>query len=472
MVGKIVKLFAAGGTALFLFLVLVAGARILGPQDFGRFSFAFAFVLLLDPLLDPGLFHRLLREGPDARESGRQYLLHALLWKALAAPVLFFAIRLVVPRIDPAPVTLSVAYLVGASQVLKSMKDAVRATFIAGGEVGREILSLITEWFTLFVVGLSALQGGHGLVGLGWAFLVARIADLAVAWILVQGRVSGISFKLEPRFLWTIFASGLPIAAYYITANLYSYLDTVMLAAMRTQTEVGHYSAAYRVYEGLSILPLLICTILMPRLIRRRNDDPESAETIFTGGLKYAYAVGALAGGNGFILAPLVIRFFFGEGYEPGVDALRILSVGFPVAFALNVLNNALISLGRTRIVFVSAVCGLALNGALNLWLIPRYSIEGAAAATLAVETILFFVFYRRVRSRNRGLSLHLFGSVPLAIALGVGAASFMAPRGFFVQLFAGNLVFVAALLLSGFVGEAERKALLDVFRGTTKGAS
>lgn len=459
MIKTFLKSGVAAGSSVFLFVLLVAAARVLGPLNFGRFAFALAFVLLLDPVLDPGFFRLLVRKVRE-RESGSRYLLHALTWKAVAVPVLFVVIRLVVPHIDPSDQTMTAVLLIGASQVLKSMKESVRAMFIAGDSVGRELLTQGVERLALMLAGLVALQTGGGLKGLCLAFVLVRLLDLGLAWALVRNRLGEISFRLEPRFLWTMFVSGVPVAAYYVTANFYSYLDTVMLAAMRTQIEVGHYTAAHRIYEGVSILPLIICTALMPKFAGSGRQG--ALPPVFAGGLKYAFGLGALAAFNGFVAAPAVMRMFFGGGYEPSIGALRILVAGFPAVFALQFINAALLSTDRLKPVVGYLGAGLALNGLLNLFLIPRYSLNGAAAATVAAEAILFGVLYVRLRKSAAGIAAPMFGALTVSAALAFGAAWFAARWGSVLQLVAGNAMFIGAALFLGFVGDREQRALVE----------
>ncbi len=49
-------------TTFALFLLHLVAARYLGVEDFGRFSFAVAFVVLFVPLLDPGLYYLTVRD--------------------------------------------------------------------------------------------------------------------------------------------------------------------------------------------------------------------------------------------------------------------------------------------------------------------------------------------------------------------------------------------------------------------------
>ena len=56
----------------------------------------------------------------------------------------------------------------------------------------------------------------------------------------------------------------LPFGLFLVVLNLYSYVDAVMLGVMRTDVETGLYTAAYRVYEGLTYAPAVIAAVLTP----------------------------------------------------------------------------------------------------------------------------------------------------------------------------------------------------------------
>ena len=53
MLTNMVKYATSAVTSAFLFALLVMAGRILGAEDFGKFSFAMAFAFLFKPLIDP-----------------------------------------------------------------------------------------------------------------------------------------------------------------------------------------------------------------------------------------------------------------------------------------------------------------------------------------------------------------------------------------------------------------------------------
>jgi len=61
-------------------------------------------------------------------------------------------------------------------------------------------------------------------------------------------------------------SAALPLGFFMIALNTYTYIDTVILGLMRTDTEIGWYAASYSVYEGLTYAPSILAAVLTPRL--------------------------------------------------------------------------------------------------------------------------------------------------------------------------------------------------------------
>ncbi|HIS01251.1 MAG TPA: MATE family efflux transporter [Candidatus Excrementavichristensenella intestinipullorum] len=69
-----------------------------------------------------------------------------------------------------------------------------------------------------------------------------------------------------------------------------------------------------------------------------------------------------------------------------GVKYLNIIKWTFPIFAAATILQQAFQGVGTVRLALAAALVALALNVALNALLIPRWGVEGAAAATLTAR--------------------------------------------------------------------------------------
>ena len=239
----------SSATLGFLFLLAVIAARYLGPEDFGIFSFALAFVFFFDFILDPGLYHLMIREIARDKAELKKYMLHAFVWKLIAIPIVFLLVVLVINIMHESLRIHNAVYLMAMSSFIKSIKDVYRSSLVAHENFKIEAISSIIEKGGLLIFGGLALFMNYGLYGLCWSFVVVRAVDLMIIHILSRQifEVSRPKFHLD--FLKDMLKAGIPIGAYYVTLNLYNYIDTVMISIMRSSEEVGWYSASYKVYE-------------------------------------------------------------------------------------------------------------------------------------------------------------------------------------------------------------------------------
>jgi O-antigen/teichoic acid export membrane protein len=83
------------------------------------------------------------------------------------------------------------------------------------------------------------------------------------------------------------------------------------------------------------------------------------------------------------------IPLVYGAPYAAAVPAFRILLLSFPLLSLNYVLTHQLVGWDGQRAYAALCAVSLAVNVALNTRLIPMWSIEGAAWATLATEAVI-----------------------------------------------------------------------------------
>jgi len=253
------------------------------------------------------------------------------------------------------------------------------------------------EWDSLVVVadrglmlgfGVAALLEGYGLRGLTIAFVVARGVALALAGIVTQSRLGGVGFRYD-REIWSdLHRTALPLGFFLVVLNLYSYVDGVMLGYMRTDAELGLYTAAYKIYEGLTYAPLAISTVLTPKLSELFIRDRPRHGRMALFGVAGSAGLGVVAGVVAFAIASPLLVFILGAEYAAAAEPFRVLVIGLPVVFAIWILHATAISVDREQLLLRTGIVGLVVNVGLNLYAIPHYGPSGAAFATVAGEVV------------------------------------------------------------------------------------
>jgi PST family polysaccharide transporter len=204
-------------------------------------------------------------------------------------------------------------------------------------------------------------------------FVVARAIAVVGALLLTRPVVGGLTLAFDTALWRTLQREALPMGAFLVVLNFYSYIDTVMLGVLSTFSDTGAYSAAYRVYEGLSYVPgflsagLALAAAIPVWLLAR-----PLLTLVFTGGSPVDYGQAALT--------------------------LRILVAGLPFIFVIWMLQAVATSVFLERLLLKTTALGAVLNIVLNLFLIPRYGRDGAALATLVGETFTMTLLFYGLR--------------------------------------------------------------------------
>ncbi len=250
----------------------------------------------------------------------------------------------------------------------------------------------------LVTVSVLLLVTHLGLV----ATVIAIVSNMIVGAALMVGFVRA-NEKFTLRFYWQLFGQTMKYGAKGYFANLIQFLnyrvDMLLLSYFVGTAAVGQYSVAVNFAEVLWFLPTSIGTILFPHVARSTNAVANivtakiSRQTI----LLMAMASAAVA-----IVTPRLIPLIFGVEFTPAVAALLYLLPGVLVFSIAKILGNDFS--GRGWVVTNGVVSGIALaiNVGLNIFLIPRYGINGAAVASTisytAATIVLVWLFARYTR--------------------------------------------------------------------------
>ena len=389
----------AGSAALLLVLLTIAG-RFLSAADYGRFSYALALTTILETIMDSGLSQVTVRAVARDTSTADHLFRHVLGLKLVWIAVGLALLAVIAPALRSDPVIIKLCYAMGISSAVRSYLLTARGLLQGLRRFDLEALTVVADRALLLVFGGVALWMGYGLFGLAAAFVLSRLTMLGAVQFVLR-RVVGSVRPAFDRTTWRDLQSvALPLGFFMIALNTYSYIDTVILGLMRTDDEVGLYAASYRVYEGLTYAPSIVAAVLTPRLSYLFTHDRATHRRVLTRALLATTALGVLLGGGAALAARPIIVTLFGGRYESAVLPLQILSGGALFVFGTWILHAAAISINLDRRLLLTTVVGLTANVALNIALIPRWGISGAAWATVLAEMLTVLLLLVQVMLR------------------------------------------------------------------------
>lgn len=381
-------------------------ARYFGPELYGSFNYALAFVALFTALSTLGLENLIIKSLIDKEYDEGTILCTSLILRIVGGSLLtlaaFTAIRFV--ETDDSDIHILVLFL-SLAMVMRSFEVI---EYWVQANLKSKITSLIRMIANIISASSKILivvnQGSLSLLALVYCVDAAIIgAALLFTYRIIRSDKS--VWRLSLRFAvnilmksWYLILSGLMI-------TLYMRIDQVMLGYMLpSKSELGIYSAASRIAEMWYFIPLSIITAFKPVIMSRKRED--EASYLQTMQLLYVI-ITWISIGFGIlilILSKPAITILYGADY---IDAASVLLVSIWAGiFAM--LGSArsiwLICEGLQRYTLYYASSGCLINVLLNLLLIPVLGATGAAVGTLIAQmtaNVIVLAFFKETRNSS-----------------------------------------------------------------------
>jgi len=390
----------SAGSAVLMLLLLVLAGRWLGPADYGDFMFAIGLATIAEAFMDLGL-HQITVRTIARDRSGAGHLLHTSLWLKIApgvGMVLVFGAAAFVLRAE-SPVRLACVLML-LSATMRSYLLTARGVLLGLEQFGHDAIVTTLDRAVLLAACGLALWAGASVVQLSLVFLAVRVVSAGGAVWLARRHVGPGRLDMD---LWRrLPAEAVPVGLFLLVLNLYNRVDTLMLGAMRGNVDTGLYSAAYPVYEGLTYATAVLSAVLSPRLARLWAQSPPAFASLVKRSLGAAFVLGAVIATAAWPLAGIGIRIF-GGSYDAAAETLRWLLLGLPFVYAIWVLHAVAVAAHQTRTLLIVTAMGTLLNVGLNLLLIPRYTYNGSAVATVISEVVAVVLLLYGLRRAING---------------------------------------------------------------------
>jgi O-antigen/teichoic acid export membrane protein len=169
----------------------------------------------------------------------------------------------------------------------------------------------------------------------------------------------------------------------FLVALALNQSDLYFLELLGDEVEVGHYAAASTVAHVVTVIQVTLVSLVAPLAGPALEDGADASRATFRRGISWMLGLSLPLSLLLVFLGEPVLALF-GAQYRVGHGVLQLLVVG-NLGWALAALSALWLQYrGRAKVVLVVSVAALAVDSALNLLLIPRFGMVGAAAGTAA----------------------------------------------------------------------------------------
>lgn len=266
--------------------------------------------------------------------------------------------------------------IVAALVPVRVLVALLRGLLIVGGNGRRSNVALVAgDVARTTAIAALAVAGALSVESVLAAFWLTMLVPL-VMHAAIAGRPARPSAEVLRRQLRT----GVALSPYFLFVFLNLRLDVLLLARLAGAGAVGLYAVAVA-FAGL--VWLVTDAVVTGARERQWSADPEQSRAATAAAARMSLLVAVLLVPPLALAAPVAIRVFFGEAFGDATDALWALLPASAAMAWWRALSAGLARFGRPATVNGVAFGALAVNLALNLWLIPALGIAGAALASL-----------------------------------------------------------------------------------------
>ncbi|MPY68870.1 MAG: oligosaccharide flippase family protein [Alphaproteobacteria bacterium] len=283
---------------------------------------------------------------------------------------------------------------------------------------------------------------------------------LTAGWLALRMHRAVLPFGIAVRpAAWRpMLKASLPIAVAQLMGAVFFYIDIVMLGFMETPHLVGVYVGMSRVLMVTLVAAGLIGSVFLP-VVAAAWPDAGPMRARYRDFMIAALLAGAPVALAGMAFPAEIVSVIFGAPYLGGTTALTILMGMTLAAYLAMAPAGALTSWHDQTWHMVAFSAGGVANVALNLVLIPRYGIEGAATATLLAQLLVLAVAATRIWLRFRLFEMGPAAALVLAAAIAAAAARWLA------DAVLGDAPALAVLAVGGTCGAAIYLGLVAAMR-------
>ncbi len=379
-------------------LVGVYVARYLGPVRFGMLSYANSFVGLFLALATLGIESIVIRELVKRPKSRNELLGTAFGLKFIGTIIMWLIILISVPLTDNDTQSnifiaiISLAVIFQAFNVIDfNFQAEVKSKYVVQVQF---IQLFFTSFAKLFLIYINA-----PLLWFVWIFCFDAFSlalGLVVMYLLRSGDF------LHWKWRWDVARSLLldswPLILSGVLVSIYVNIDQVMIKMMIDEQAVGYYAIATRLSTAWYFIPIAVTSSMFPAILNAKYNNPDvyhqRLQTLYDILLWMAILIAITI----FYLSDLIIDLLVGGEYAPAASVLSIAIIA-GIFTNIGLINNKFFEAENRQIdILYRSLLGVSVNIMLNIILINKYGIYGAAMATIAAQfsTSLVYTYLKR----------------------------------------------------------------------------
>ena len=454
-------------STIFGVIIIALMTRYLGQVGFGYYSTANAFFQIFAIMLDLGI-NVMIVQMLGEHKGDKKYE-----QRAVSATMTF--------RLLTAFILLGIAPFIGLlfpyAYEVKLIMFALWVSFFAA-TLNQVVIGVQQRHLKMHIVAIAEVLGrAILLVGLLLAvFLnlglltivifvsVGSVVNLIINWWVARSYAC-FAWNWDPKFWKELLGRSWPIGISIFFNLAYFKSDAFILSLVRPASEVGIYSAGYRVLEILVTFPFMLAGIMLPLIAHawaKKNKDRFTALLRQSYSAMFMFAFPLVVGV--LVLGTEAILFISGEEFALSGDILKILSLATFMIYFGTISSHVVVAINKQKAMLPAYFVVAIVTVILYVIFIPTYGMWAAAWLTVFSETAIAIAstWFAMRASKNifsfLTIAKIIFASLIMGLAI-MPLKHLWLP----IPIVAGMVIYAVMIYVTGAISKETIKEILDV---------
>ena len=374
-------------TGRFLRVIIIFfAARILGVAAWGTFSYMTSLAAILTIFADIGVSTVLIREVSKDKTKKNELFSTTLLIKAILVLLGFIFIVFGSQLITGINLPTGLIWATALLFLFDSLRRFGSALFRAEEKMEYEAIINIFTQIVIVAAGFIVLFTQASPSRLALAYAGGSAIGLLVTGYILRESISQIRTSFNKDLIKPLLSAAWPMTLSTVFGMLLINIDVIMIGWFESAESVGLYTAAQKPISFLYLLPALIVGGLFPTLSKYAKSNKEKFRAVMEDGVGVILTLALPIVVGIVMLSSGLIDLVYGEEFLGSAGPLSVLSLSILITFPATVIIHAIFAHHKEKKMVPIWLGGVLINIALNLVLIPRLGIIGAAWASLITQ--------------------------------------------------------------------------------------
>ncbi|HUS74908.1 MAG TPA: flippase [Methanothrix sp.] len=434
---------------LLIFVISIILARYLGAYDLGLYRMVYTFygvATMVGALGIPVAVIKYVAEYKDDVVNLDRVVSSAIITSLIAGiiiSIIIYILSQTVADLFRMPQMKSLLVLLSPVFPFILVNSILYGTLNGLRKMKRYAIALILQQAIMTASTIILIYYGFGVSGAIICIVISTIGTSAYLIYCCRGYFHLIlDGYFETTKKLTAFGTQMFGANLINMINLQA--DVVFLGYFLTATNVGYYSAATGLSKFFLVVPQAIQTVSYPATSEYwTKKNISGLQKMIDKSMRYsALALMPVGLAIGFFAEDIVSRIY-GQGFQQSALPLQILLIGTVIfGVACTSIGGSLAGINRPDLSLKAAGISATANVILNIALIPKFGLAGAAIATctsLIIMTLIFGI----MTSRTISIKINIRWFAVMIIAALLATLTLMVGMQFFNQYVIGSVILI-----------------------------